>query len=588
MLNPLALPYWANRASDHQQPSKQALAHSFDDLLQKPLPLAGLTMPADRPKCLTFHADHDPAIKEELARLTRAVVFDTHGIELGFSLEDVIGFATRTGQVDAAEISVGILTKSRFLIILPQGMAPETFIQSTGPELWEAGFSFQPWSPMDMGRLVLPEYKVLLDLVDVPPHLFREKEVAGAVGLFGTFLGTVPARDPANIATWTIAAAVDRLERVPEEIALNAFGYEFKAKVHTRNWLRAPLYKAADLPKAPPKVPRPVRKPAGTASDEPAPFVVSRKVLIDICRGRDFNSLSEEIRDFLITTGANEITGAAANGLHGNDKDPMVEDHHADQTVNEAGHLFLTSTGATRSHIDSESQAIPLMASSLATPHLSGVEMHEAGPTMAKGKDIMMEAPQKNQTAVHILKRQPGKKNPDRAPIPTEIGEGSEQLQASTRARRQLPLQDRAATHPTANRRSNSTKTRPALLKPKDVLVGPRIPMAFKRPLAVQTKSKQTKLKDQARKAVVTRNKDGFFEVNVEFAHISALGSGCGLQAENVIQALNEDNAQRRTTNWEPGLEDATDPAREGPDVSFDLDSGEDPEVDEEGDLGQL
>lgn len=85
-------------------------------------------MPANRPKNLSYHAECDGDMAEELARLSRGVIFDTHGHEMNFSIKDVVGFAVRTGEVTKAEISVGMLSKTRFLLILLECMAPETFI----------------------------------------------------------------------------------------------------------------------------------------------------------------------------------------------------------------------------------------------------------------------------------------------------------------------------------------------------------------------------------------------------------------------------------------------------------------------------
>lgn len=198
MLNPAALPYWSNKAQ--QPPAKTEPKKSFDDLLLKPCPLSAPAMPANRPKRLAYFADRDPAFLQEIARLNNAVVFDTHGLEKGFKLTDVAGFAQRTKLVSKADISIGILADDRFLIMLPEGVAPETFINRTTPKLWDAGFTFQPWSPLDGARLVLPEYKALLTLSNVPPPLRREKDLAGAISTFGIYLGLIPQEDPPNLS----------------------------------------------------------------------------------------------------------------------------------------------------------------------------------------------------------------------------------------------------------------------------------------------------------------------------------------------------------------------------------------------------
>lgn len=81
-------------------------------------------------------------MRDELVKLERGVVFNTHGLEMGFSLEDVASFATRTDIVQKDEISIGALARDCFLIILPEGMAHATFIIATDASLWDVGFSF--------------------------------------------------------------------------------------------------------------------------------------------------------------------------------------------------------------------------------------------------------------------------------------------------------------------------------------------------------------------------------------------------------------------------------------------------------------
>lgn len=259
MLNPAAMPYWSNRT---RQTTQQALpATPFDDLLLKPCPMAAPALPSNRPKRLAVFIERDTEIATEIAKLSNGIVFDTHGHELGFKLEDVAGFATRTKLVSAHEITLGMLAPGKFIITLPLGLAPETFINATGPELWDAGFTFQPWSPMDEARLAVLEYKALITLEGIPPFLRKEPVVARAIASFGIFLGTVPQQGIPDLSRWSAAIAVNRLERIPDELELNEKGLEFIVKVHTTNWLRAPLYSADELPKFQPKFSKPLRQP---------------------------------------------------------------------------------------------------------------------------------------------------------------------------------------------------------------------------------------------------------------------------------------------------------------------------------------
>lgn len=116
-LNPAAMPYWSSNSSQPQSQGKIASGESklFLDLLRCPTPAAELTMPTERPKRISYFAETDEATLSEIARLENGVVFQTNGYELGFSVQDVAQFATRTKLVDKSEISVSALSKESFL-----------------------------------------------------------------------------------------------------------------------------------------------------------------------------------------------------------------------------------------------------------------------------------------------------------------------------------------------------------------------------------------------------------------------------------------------------------------------------------------
>lgn len=135
----------------------------------------------------------------------------------------------------------------------------------------------------------------------------------------------------------------------------------------------------------------------------------------------------------------------------------------------------------------------------------------------------------------------------------------------------------------TVEKNSKNREARPGPLRPKEISLGPRS-SAIKK-----TKPRQA-LNDKARKAVVTRNKEGLIEVNVEYSHLSALGAGCGLPIEAVARALDDDNEQRNSDQT-PHSDETVDLEMdlgmdadnlEGPDISFDPDSGVDLDSEEE------
>lgn len=140
--------------------------------------------------------------------------------------------------------------------------------------------------------MVLPEYKALLDLHDIPPHLFKETEVQKAVATFGTFVGSVPMQDPADLSKWSLVVAVSSLKKIPDELSMHDLSSEYIVPVKVRNWLRSPLYKAAELPRILPKFSKPPRQPP---SSEPDQIHVSRKALFQICKGLDPRELPPEV-----------------------------------------------------------------------------------------------------------------------------------------------------------------------------------------------------------------------------------------------------------------------------------------------------
>lgn len=139
--------------------------------------------------------------------------------------------------------------------------------------------------------LALPKYKVLLDFEGLPPHIYKEQEVINAVRTFGTFLGSVDQSDPSDISRWTAAVAVDRLERIPDEVIIHKGGFKYPAVISIKNWLRAPLFSTADLPRAKPKYNKQSLTPASIQNRRPEPFCVSGRVLLELCKDRDFASL---------------------------------------------------------------------------------------------------------------------------------------------------------------------------------------------------------------------------------------------------------------------------------------------------------
>lgn len=212
--------------------------------------------------------------------------------------------ACQTKLVQKEEIQVSELGGSRFLILLPEGLDPETFINATPQDLWDEGLSFQPWSPLEGASISIPAYKVLLRLVGLPPHICREKHIRNAIARFGVFIGTVEPENPSSIASLLVAVGVDDLTLVPPQLVLHIGGMMYYVQVYTEAYHRAPIYTAEDMPKHPKVFKRPQPPLCSSSSDAGSMnrdlelIPMSTQELREICRGRTADSLSPELRRF--------------------------------------------------------------------------------------------------------------------------------------------------------------------------------------------------------------------------------------------------------------------------------------------------
>lgn len=602
MLNPAALPYWTNKA--RQPPPQAGPKKLYDDLLLKPCPLSAPAMPANRPKKLAYFVDRDPAFLQEMSKLNNGVVFDTHGHEMGFKLSDVAGFAQRTKLVTKSDISIGILAQDRFLIILPDGVAPDTFINRTTPELWDAGFSFQPWSPLDGGRLVLPEYKALLTLTNVPPMLRREKDIAGAISTFGVFLATIPQEGPPNLSIWTVVVAVNRLECIPEKIDMYAAGVEFTVSIHTDNWQRANLYTPAELPKHKPKYSKPVHITTNRneEGDQDEPIAISRRVLRDLCKNIDPEVIPDEIRALLTSPEQPVITMAQAEFIL--DLQP--------KTVIAGGSLSSHhEAGQSSLHLQPESHADCLtgpqdIGSQGATTDTEPLDRPLGGadrppsPTKATGntnppKPRRRIMPQKISTPIRLLQRSSPINDTAHAPIPRSRNSVHLKPQVSAVGRQfagpsgHLTLRDRKESSiggvnlgkgatTTQGKKGNSGRFKQAQQKPKGSTLPPKH-ILFKKAAQQTAARARAKVTEAANRAEINFGNEGLFNVSVEYGLCSDIAMGCGFQTSDIQQALLEDNMQRQALysetqaggelmNIEEGEASGTN--LEGPDINFD------------------
>lgn len=103
----------------------------FEELLTGSYPYRAPEMPTERPLSLHCFLERDHEYFEELARLQQAVVMHTRGYQWDLSVDNAVNLACRTNKVHKDEISVSQLSGSRFLILLPEGLHPDTFINAT-------------------------------------------------------------------------------------------------------------------------------------------------------------------------------------------------------------------------------------------------------------------------------------------------------------------------------------------------------------------------------------------------------------------------------------------------------------------------
>lgn len=224
----------------------------FDELLTDPYPYRAPEMPAGRPKQVHCFIDWDERHFQEVEKLQRhAVVMNAGSYQWDLSCDNVRDYAVRSKLVSRDEIEVASLAGSRYLITLPVGVDPDTSINAMPVKVWEEGLNFQPWSPHEGASISIPEFKVIVGLSNIPPHLLREKQVIKAVSTFGVFLGTVENELPTQQAVWMAVVGVDDLMHVPPEVVMHCGGLVHDVLVTPIKWKRVRLYSAQDLPPIP-------------------------------------------------------------------------------------------------------------------------------------------------------------------------------------------------------------------------------------------------------------------------------------------------------------------------------------------------
>lgn len=311
MLNPAALPFHPVRHSYKPVRSEP----SFEELLKGPKPPKPM-LPDGRPKRLTIFVERDDEFFKEVDSLSNAVVLYAENQGLYIEVHQVVRMVMETKLVSKDEISVAQLTRERFLIHLPRGLAVETFVKALPANLWDQGFSFQQWSLLDDAEVKMPRFKVLLDLVGLPIHQWRDINVSKAVAQLGVYLGSVQPEHASDLSAFRVAIGTDDLMRIPDGLDVVVGGLTYPVEVVPVRWEKGPIYNTSDFPILPQRFAKPPTPPkesqdeldhaeveallnTGPKHDDDCMIMCSKRVIMELCQGRDLSSIPSELREFV-------------------------------------------------------------------------------------------------------------------------------------------------------------------------------------------------------------------------------------------------------------------------------------------------
>jgi hypothetical protein len=117
-------------------------------------------MPDNRSATVTYFVPRTKTFFEEARNLQPMVIMDTKNLKNKFTLDVVAELVAFMRLIKIHEISIGILTNGRYLISLPQMLAPENFVKAIPQHIWNMGVSFYTWSPLDKAEATISWFKV--------------------------------------------------------------------------------------------------------------------------------------------------------------------------------------------------------------------------------------------------------------------------------------------------------------------------------------------------------------------------------------------------------------------------------------------
>lgn len=340
---------------------------SFAKLLTEPKLVGPPPMPEGRPETIKCFIDRDDEFYHEMDRLNSAVVVHTSELAINFelSVDKIVEWVGKANLIPENEIVIAALTKGRFLIILSEGLAPEVLIEAIPYKVWDEGISFQRWDPLEDRETVVPEFKTMVDLIGIPPALYREKAVINAVSNFGLYLGTVAQPNQANISAWTAVVATEKLEDIPLSVTMFAGPIKYPVEIRPVNWKKGPVFREDELLQWPTKFkkpPKPVQeilvqptsgdiKTSKEMEEEDDWFPMSRRVLLELCQGRDPDTLPPKIRE-MITGEDNPFSAVHGMASEKTGPDPAIEE------IGVANAVPVQSTPISPERLNKESQEI--------------------------------------------------------------------------------------------------------------------------------------------------------------------------------------------------------------------------------------
>lgn len=587
-----------------EPPSKQCLdapiirkEPAFEEVLHGQL--APIELPDDRPLKNVCYIERDAEYYAERATLDRAVVMCNPSLENDLTIDQVAQYAVSTKMVKAEEVTVGTMTRSRYVILLPLGVDPAKFIRAVPAEVWDEGFSFSLWSPLDDATVAMPCYKVMLDLVGIPPDLYKEQYVIRATAAIGTYLGTVEQPTEGDVARWTVVLATSSLSLIPHQISYRIGGLEFPVVVIPKVCSQGEVYKEDELPQPKEKFMAPVR-PLSSSSSEEGPqrkeddhYIGSRRVLEELCQGIQFELLPIGVQAVL--RGARSMTDFLTNELEAQRSQILVTQDPSEEVLVIAtteNHQEIPMGDPVNQGVFPDVDLFPTAVEDL---HGNGTQAF--GEKEGVEKDVVSQSTtfQKTYTrrvTEEVPKNLPTANKGHDIDIPvqsvsiTAVSPNSERnILFMASADNPPRILQRQVSMATAISQHGGQPIRQQLEAVRKESIGPKIlceptRQEKKRLLLESTKQKRKRrgkaqlkegradsFKDGFQPKAAITNEEGLVEIQVEFEHCARIAEVTGFQTSQVVCALHEDNAERAQANdpeessseFDPQTEDVGD-----------------------------